>query len=187
MSFSRLRLLLTRFGRDAAGISALEFAIMAPVFGVVFAGAIDFGGVVFTKIGLDGATSAAANYALTRNDQVTAAAGATLAQTLAAIVSSDSGADVTVVVNNGPSHTIANGAPSTGGTAANADSCYCPGRSGGVVTWGGAVTCGNACGTGSVAGKFVMITASNDYTPIFSDYGIVDDGTVSLVTMVQTQ
>jgi len=173
--------------RDDSGVSALEFALTAPIFCFVLAGAVDFGGVVFAKIGLDGATSASANYALTRNAQVTSAAGGGLAATLAAVVTSNSGADGTVVVNNGPSVAIADGVQTSGGTAANANSCYCPTRLGDVVSWGGAVTCGDACTDGGSAGKFVQISANNTYAPLFSDYGIVANGTVSVVTMVQTQ
>jgi len=74
-----------------------------------------------------------------------------------------------------------------GGTASNADSCYCPAGSGSSLTWGSTFTCGNSCSAGGLAGKFVAITASRTYTPIFSSYGIVKNGTLSATAVVETQ
>ena len=94
-----------------------------------------------------------------------------------------------MVVNDGPSTTVSGGTPSSGGTASNADLCYCPTGTVGAFTWGSSATCGTACpGTNTgFAGKFVTITASRAYTPIFSTYGIVQNNTISASAAVQVQ
>ncbi|QYE36590.1 pilus assembly protein [Polymorphobacter sp. PAMC 29334] len=174
---------------DRRGASAVEFAIIAPVFALLFAGTLDIGAVLLKRFQLDNTLSAAANYALVSQANVSSAKGAALATALASIVSGSGTtqyADSAVVVNDGPSQKVVLGvalAPS--GTASNADQCYCPTATPTLV-WGSPVTCGNACPSGLRAGKFVQIQASRAHTPLFSGYGIVKSGTVSVSTLVQT-
>jgi Flp pilus assembly protein TadG len=180
-----------RLGEDSAGVAAVEFALILPVFGVLLAGVVDLGNVLYTRFRLDSAVSAAADYVEVNAASVSSTGGATLAGNAATIVQSSQGsswANASVTINNGPVATINNGNTTAGGTAANADSCYCPTYSGGTTSWGGAVACGSACPSGSMtAGKFVTITASRTYTPLFSTYGIVQNGTISSSATVETQ
>ncbi|HEY5072038.1 MAG TPA: TadE/TadG family type IV pilus assembly protein [Caulobacteraceae bacterium] len=193
MNGSRKRLLRLRGGPlgallDDRGIAAVEFAILAPIFGLIFAGVADFGNVLFTQFRLSAAVSAGANYAMVNQANVSSTGGAALASNIAQVVESNAGsnwADDGIVVNNGPSKTITGGTGSTGGTASNADSCYCPTLAP-SFTWGSSATCASPCSGGGIAGKFVTITASHSYTPLFSSYGIVSNGTITVTTAVQT-
>ncbi|HEV2365156.1 MAG TPA: TadE/TadG family type IV pilus assembly protein [Caulobacteraceae bacterium] len=185
---SRRRVLGFLESRD--GIAAVEFGIMAPIFGLVFAGMADLGGVLYTQFRLNAAVSAGANYAIVNASSVSSSSGATLASTIAQVVENNAGsnwADDTIVVNDGPTETVTGGQLSASGSAANADSCYCPTGSGASITWGTAQTCGATCTGGGVAGKFVTITASRTYTPLFSSYGIVQNGAVTISTTVEVQ
>jgi Flp pilus assembly protein TadG len=183
--------LVARWSGDVRASAAVEFAILAPVLGIILAGAVDLGGVVFTKFRIENAVSAGANYALVNATKISSANGSDLATKISAVIAS-SGSEAsdtnTVIVNHGPSATHADGNTTNGGTAANADSCYCPTASAGVVTWGSAISCGTACTGGGFAGKFISITATRDYTPFFSNYGIIgDDGAITVNVMVQAQ
>jgi Flp pilus assembly protein TadG len=181
---------LKRAATDKRGVSAVEFALVAPIFCLLFAVAADFGGVLYVEFRLNGAVSSAANYALLNASSVSSSGGSTLATNLATIVASATGtnwANGSIVVNNGPSATMSGDTIALGGTASNADSCYCPAGSGSSLTWGSTFTCGNSCSAGGLAGKFVAITASRTYTPIFSSYGIVKNGTLSATAVVETQ
>jgi Flp pilus assembly protein TadG len=174
---------------DETGIAAIEFALLLPVLGLIVAGITDFGGVLLTRFRLDAAVSAGANYAMVNASNVSSANGAKLANTISTVVANNAGstwANDAIVVNNGPAQSMTGGTSSTGGTASNADSCYCPSVSSGFA-WGAAVTCGNACGGGGIAGKFVTITAARTFAPIFSGYGLVTNNTISVTTAVQTQ
>lgn len=186
---SRLARLTSRLAnRD--GAAAVEFAILAPILVLVLAGAVDFGGVVFTRFGLDNTVSSAANYALNAKASVNGTSGGTLAQTISAVISNSGATQIngTVTINNGPMATITNGVATISGTAANANSCYCPTRSGATITWGSAATCGSACDGGGKAGKFVVISVSRTYTPFFSNYGFIDeDQQISTMTVAQTE
>jgi Flp pilus assembly protein TadG len=178
-----------RFIADDRGVAAVEFAILVPIFALIFAGVADFGGVLYTQFRLSAAVSAGANYAMVNAANVSSTSGATLASNIAQVVESNAGsnwANDDIVVNNGPSNSMTSGSPTTGGTASNADSCYCPTISG-TFTWGSAQTCGVACSGGGIAGKFVTITATHTYTPIFSTYGIVTNGTITASSAVETQ
>lgn len=174
-----------RFRRDRDGVAAIEFAIIAPILCLVLAAMLDFGLLLFARFGLNENVSASINYAIVNANSVSSTDGATLASNLAAIIPAT--INTTVVVNNGPQVQRTSQVTSSSGTAANANSCYCPTVSGSTVTWGSAATCGSACTGNGFAGKFVSIRASTTYTPLLSSYGIVQNGTVAVDSLVQVQ
>lgn len=180
---------LRRLMRDRRGASLVEFAVIAPVIALIFAGTADIGAVLLKRFQLDNTLAAAANFALVSQGNVSSTNGAALAAALTGIVSGSAAtkyADSLVVVNNGPSSKIVSSVKTTpAGTAANADLCYCPTHTTTLV-WGNSVTCGSACASGLRAGKFVEITASRAHTPLFAGYGIVKAGTISVTALVQT-
>lgn len=178
-----------KFGRSREGASAVEFAILAPVFALIFGVTMDLGGVLFVNFTLNNALSSATNYTLLNAANVNSTSGATLASSAASIIAnsrSTGWANSVVVVNNGPTATATSGTVAASGTASNADSCYCPTVSGSTVTWGAAVACSSACAGGGLAGKFVTFTATRAYQPIFSSYGIVKQGTLTATAIAQT-
>ena len=172
------------------GTSAVEFALLAPIFLLIVAAAVDYGAALFTKFRLDNALTAAANYVVVNAANVSSSSGAGLATSVANVLAtSGTSAAVTsvVVINNGPTATTSNGATTAGGTASNADLCYCPSRSGTTITWGSAASCSSTCSGGAPAGRYVSISVSRPYTTSFSSYGIVQSGTISSQAMVQAQ
>jgi Flp pilus assembly protein TadG len=183
---------LRALAADHRGTGAVEFALVTPVFCLLLAGILDLGGALYTKFKLDAAVTAGANFAQVNAANVSSTNGQSLASNIATIVETSQGsswADDGVVVNNGPATTVSGGSPSNSGTATNADVCYCPTGTPGSFTWGSSVTCGNACpGTNTgYAGKFVTITATHQYTPIFASYGIVQNDTITASAAVQVQ
>lgn len=183
-----LRSRTVRFGRARSGASAVEFAILSPVFFFIFGVTIDFGGVLFVNFNLNNALSSATNYAVLNASTVGTASDSALASNLATLIANNRAnwvTDATVVVNNGSSATTTNGVTATSGTTSS--SCYCPSVSGSTFTWGSAVSCGTTCASGGLAGKFVAVTARRTYQPMFSTYGIVRGGTLSESAFVQVQ
>lgn len=135
---------------NSDGVAAIEFALVAPIFCLIVAAVVDFGGVLYVRFSLNGALSAAANYSLINAQNVNATNGQGFATNIVAVLTSSSSADGTVTVNNGPTATLNSGVVSTGGVASSANACYCPTGSSSNVAWGTAVTCGSACsGEGS--------------------------------------
>jgi Flp pilus assembly protein TadG len=166
------RLSASRFLRDTRGVSGIEFALVAPVLTLMMVGVIDIGGMVSTKLDLNASISTAAAYAQMNAANVTSTNGATLASTLSLIVANARGpswADSDVVVNNGPGSSVAAGHRSPRGSGSQADFCYCPLKTGSTVNWGVNRSCNAACptGSGAIAGKFVSLTATRQFTPIF--------------------
>jgi len=145
--------------RRADGASAIEFALVAPIFLLILVAMIDFGMVLYTRFNLS--------------------------QGLSAIIPARF--DATVVVNNGPQSQRTSGTTVASGTVSNADLCYCPVLSGTSLAWGSATTCASSCSGGGLAGKFVSITGSIAVTPFFGSYGLVQNGTISVSTVVQVQ
>jgi Flp pilus assembly protein TadG len=185
-----------RFGAaflgDRSGVAAVEFALISPTIILVLVGLIDLGGMIYTRFQLDASLSAGANYAMVNGASVNSTSASSLASTLAGLVSSGQSsnwADSSITVNAGPTASSSGGTVTTGGTASNADSCYCPtGAAASSVSWGTAQTCGATCTGGGYAGKFVLLSASKSYTPIFSGYGLVSQaGTMTASSLVQVQ
>ncbi len=180
------------FLRDRSGVAAVEFALISPTVILILVGLIDLGGLLYTRFQLNASLSAAANYAMVNQASVSSTSGASLASTLAGLISSGQStnwADSAVTVNNGPTAGSSGGTISTGGTASSADSCYCPtGAASSSVTWGAPQTCATTCAGGGYAGKFVLLSASRAYSPIFTGYGMLSQsGTMTVSSLVQVQ
>jgi len=183
--------------RDRRGNAVVEFAILTPVLCAVFAGLFDVGNLVYTRERINDALNTAANYAIVQGAAATSTGGAQLATDLARVARGAGGtdwADVTVVVNNGPTASNTSSGTTSGGTAANADSCYCPPRTAGnssasnaTFSFGTAVACKSACTGGGSAGKFISIVVSHSFSPIWTGYGYVNNGTVTQSAEVQVQ
>ncbi len=172
------------------GTATVELGLCLPLLVMLIGGGFDFGMAVYLRLQLEAAASAATNYAIVNAARVNAANGASLANSLAQIVSNDVGgtlASAAVVVNGGPAVTISGGAAVASGTASNADACYCPTGTAGDLTWGAAATCGTTCASGLVAGKFVTVQIQQSYRPIFSGYGFAANGAISTAAIVQVQ
>jgi Flp pilus assembly protein TadG len=188
--YARPRRLITAFAADTGGVAAVEFAIFAIVFLTLLAGTIDVGNVLFTEFELDSAVAAGAQAAAVNTAEVNATQGASLASSIAATVANANGtgwANVTVVVNNGPSVTISNGSTSSGGNASAADSYYCLTGTPGNWSWGGAVTAGTTCSGSIQAGQFVTITAQRTVSSFFPKFGFVPSGAIVQAAAVETQ
>jgi len=189
-SLSRIDTLLRIAARDRRGVAAVEFVVLAPIFLLIMAGLVDFGGVLYTKFGLGAAVSAASNYAAIQIANVNSTGGSTLAASLATVAANAQGtawANAAVTVNAGPSAASTAGVVTASGTASAADACYCPTGTAAALTWGSAVACAAVCPAGGYAGKFVLIKASKTYSPFFSSYGLVTAGTLSTSSIVQVQ
>jgi Flp pilus assembly protein TadG len=188
-----------RSRRHNAGVAAVEFGLLAPTFVLVFAGTVTVGDAVAVQTQLDGAVAAGINYAIVNQSEVTSSTNAAtgdayavdLAKAIANLVSTSAGgnaANVTVVVNNGPTATISSGALTTSGTTTNANLYYCLTGSPSSWTWGTSATSGGgACSGSGTYGKFVTITASYTFTPFFNSYTFGLGTTLSVGTAAQVQ
>jgi Flp pilus assembly protein TadG len=185
-----LRALFT--ARHNAAIAALEFALVAPVLFLMFAGMTDLGHTMYMRIRLEAAVAAGANYALVNANKVDSTnAGKDVAIEIATLVTDSNGGtppNATVVLNDGWTVQVTGGAQSVSGSAGNADSFYCPTGSPPHWSWGTAVAQGGAaCADGSTSGKFVTITASSSFTPLISFEGFGPSGTITVNAAVQVQ
>jgi Flp pilus assembly protein TadG len=185
--FTRTRRRTAGLLGDERGVAGLEFALVAPIIALVMAATVDIGIEIFLRSQLDDSLSAASNYALVNASQVSSAGGAALATATAGLVANMHGtrwATSTVTVNAGPTATSAGG---SSGAASAASSCYCPTGSASALTWGNPQTCGVACSAGGAAGKFVLVTASVAYTPLFPRFGLTVGGQLTSASLVKVQ
>ena len=173
------------------GTAAVEMALISPMLMILLAGIIDFGRAYREEIELSSAVAAASQYALLNAANINSTNAASLAATLSGIVANSNGAGwagATVSVNDGATSTVTNGSTTSSGTAANANSCWCPtGASAAAWSYGTAATCGSACAGGTLAGKFVTITGTRAFTAIFGNYGLISNTTLHQSAIVQAQ
>jgi Flp pilus assembly protein TadG len=172
------------------GLAAIEFAFIMPVFLILLVGVVDLGMMLFEDYKLDQAVAAGAEYAAVNPSSVDSTSGATLANSIATTVADANGsawANDSVTVNDGPTAIVTNGTLVSGGTAANANNCYCPTGSAPNWSWGSAMTCGANCAGGGTAGKFVTITATASYTPLLTLYGFISSGPLRQSATIETQ
>jgi Flp pilus assembly protein TadG len=128
--------------RDRRGVSAVEFAILAPVLVALPVPIVDIGLGLYTQMELQNAAQAGAQYALLHPS-----AFPSPAQIQAAAVAAV------------PSLTL---------TASSSQACGCPGTGPAgapAVTFG---SCGTACSTGQPPGTFITVTAQTTYVPMMS-------------------
>lgn len=139
--------MIRRFRRDAAGVAAIEFGMIAPLFVLVLGVAVDCALLYRTKLRLISATGAATQFVIKQGPSVTAASVPALIDNTRALLSFVAGATnlkATVLVNNATS-------------GINFRDFYCVGGSS-PETWNWSSTGGTqgTCG-GMEAGKYITI------------------------------
>ncbi len=180
----------SRFLRGESGASAVEFALLGPVFIVMMAGIVELGGAVNTKLRIDSAITSASTYLLGKGASVNASSAETLAKDVLKMLEAELGKkDVAaaVTVNNGPTVTMTIEGEGKSGNNSGADSCYCPSKGDGLIQWGNAMTCGTACASGGFAGKYVVISASKGFVSLFPVDRFIKSDMLGGTAIVQVQ
>ncbi|HMA48335.1 MAG TPA: TadE/TadG family type IV pilus assembly protein [Magnetospirillaceae bacterium] len=141
------------------GVAFVEFALLAPVFALLTVAAIDFGLAFAAKLNLAAAVAEGAQYAFLNGGNVQAARVQTVVQSAIAL----SPVSATVTYDG---------------------ACYCvtgspPARS--------AQTCGVPCPNGAPPGKYLDISASYTYQPIFPSYALVSNPHLTETVTVRVQ
>ncbi len=189
----RLPISMRRGLANEQGTAVVEFAMIAPVLVLLLIGTVDFAMAIYDRFALNGAVSAAADYAILNAAEVSSTSEPQLASSLASVASASSNSVVSITaavnVNHGSTATGTAGAvTATSGSASPATSCYCPAAaSGGGVTWGSIATCGSTCSGGGIAGKFVTIAASVAFTSMFGSHGLIPSQNFTTSSVVQVQ
>jgi Flp pilus assembly protein TadG len=141
---------LLRWGRFAArGVAAVEFAITLPILLLFMGGVTDFGIIYYRQAGLSAAVAAGAQYANLTDQLSPPVTAANIQTVLTAAAAQSLGSNITVIA-----------------TASNPATCYCITGSSpsSTVT---STACGSTCTSGGTAGKYVQLTLSTNYAPMF--------------------
>jgi Flp pilus assembly protein TadG len=141
--------------RERGGVSAVEFAVAAPVLVALLIPLVDLGIALYEQVEVNTAAQAGADYALLKAPAFNSTA----------ISSAVTGATGFSAISSNP-------APS--------QSCGCPSTTG--IT---AATCGAVCGTGQSAGTYVTVNAQASYTPMISYAGLSGTITLSSQSTVR--
>lgn len=155
---TRLHRIFRRLWRRRDGSLTTEFALIAPVLVIVMLPVADFGGAVYTRMQVQNAAQAGAEYALRHGWNQTNVQNA--------ITNAVSGVTVT-----------ANPAPALGYF------CVSTGSSNTLV----ASSMGASCSGGTTAGSYVIAVAQGTYTPILPYPGFSGAVTYSSSSIVRIQ
>jgi Flp pilus assembly protein TadG len=174
--------------RNRKGVSAVEFALIAPVFLVILAGVIDVGQMMKIRSELNTAVSAGANRILLSGGGLSAGTAEAIAADVASISAADTpGVTAKVTINNAFTVSMTGRAATASGTVSVADQCFCPTSQGTAVDWSVPVSCGAACPTSDeYAAKFLEISVSRPYDAMFGGYGFLGNS-IAVKTTVSTQ
>jgi Flp pilus assembly protein TadG len=151
---------MKRFIADISGVSATEFALLLPFLALITAGVVDFGLAFGAKLQLSNAVSQGTQFAFMTGPTVTAGQVQTVVQTATSL----------------PSVSVT--------TTYSGTSCYCLTGTPPALA---AQTCGTPCADASVPGKYVSVTASYTYTPIFPSFGLIPNSQLSESAVVRVQ
>jgi Flp pilus assembly pilin Flp len=141
-----------RLLREERGVSAIEFALIAPVIAILIIGIIDFGMGLWRQMQVANAAEAGAAYAAAKGWN-----------------STTGGIENAVTSATNFSAITASPAPTW------PPWCGCPNTSSGVTS----ATCGSNCGDGSLAGHYVTVQAQASYSTILPWPGISSPITLS--------
>lgn len=133
------------------GVSALEFALVAPFLALLVIGIVDFGIALWRQTEVGGAANAGAEYAAIHGWNQSAIASAVKSATGFAAIS-------------------ASPAPS--------EVCGCPDPNAGIVQQG-TPPCTLICSDGSSAGTYAIVSAQAQYATVLPYPGIADPLTLS--------
>lgn len=161
-----------KFWADTSGVSATEFAILAPVFFVILAGIVDIGFTLYSKFRMESQVSAVANYAMTSNNIPTSDSTkkefedflerlVDIARLSATNNTIQSLSKIHVNLNNSYTGTWESDKFTGNIQSGDVADCYCPSRAASTITWGSSVTCGSVCSNGSRAGKYLWYETTN--------------------------
>jgi hypothetical protein len=167
-----------------AGSAGVEFALIAPVFLLILAGTFEIGLAIRAQFQLISVVTAAAHHALAIGDTVADGSAPQTAATIAALLVG-AGRSGTVDLNNAIKADLAQDTVSVLESGADVSQCYCPSRSDSMLSWGTTVACGVPCDDGSVAGRFVEITAEVPFDAVLGAYGLFSDPTLRNTVVVR--
>ncbi len=134
----------------SSGVASVELGVAAPVLITLCVGVCDFSLVYHRQLQLSAVLGAGAEYAFTQGQSES---GTTLTSDVTSFVQAISSISLSSV-----------NASYNGGNAAG--NYYCV--SGSPAVFSGPYSSGASCTDGSTAGKFISISASYTYTPLFS-------------------
>lgn len=178
-----IKLFIRNFWKDTSGVSATEFALVAPIFLILLSGIVDIGFTLYSKFRMEGQVSFIANYAMTSEIPASNSEAEDFLETLtdmARLSESNNSIQrlhrIHVNLNNAYVGTWENGIFSAQSLSGDVSDCYCPVRAGNTIIWGISADCGLICTDNSAAGKYLWFEAENS-SPIslFSQFGFSAD------------
>lgn len=152
------RLSSRRFRKEHSGAVTMEFALIAPLLATMLLGMVDFSLWIMSRMTVERAARAGAEYAVVNGFDSTA-----ISTAITSATSTRSGYMSTIAANPVPSQW-----------------CGCPSATGVAV-----VNCGSTCSSGLTAGIYVTANARSDYTFLVSWPGITNPRTLGASTSVR--
>ncbi|PYE30326.1 TadE-like protein [Rhizobium sp. PP-F2F-G38] len=183
---------LRNFRKSRSGASAVEFALIAPVFLLLFAGTAEIGLATMTRMQVNEAVSAAVNRALISGAAVTAATADTTVSTFATMLRVARGgqsehSQLAISFNGGRTYTSVEGRMTPKGSASAVDECRCPTQSGGTIQWGSKVPCATACPDKSLSARYVSFELTQPYKPLLPAAGLIGTEGIRIQTLAVLQ
>lgn len=143
------------FLREEDGVSAIEFAILTPLFILVLIAIIEIGSAIFVRIDINSRIASLSNYFTISYSPETTESELTY------ILNAHYGAGIRSIglnINYSISAMLDGDGFQSSSTETPLSNCYCPSGAGSSVIWGAHTDCGTVCPNGSRAGRYVLIS-----------------------------
>ncbi|PZX40692.1 TadE-like protein [Roseinatronobacter thiooxidans] len=180
----RLPLFWLRAAQQETGSAAVEFALIAPVILLILAVTFEIGLTLRAKSRLVGAISATAHQTLDSAATVDDGTAQTVATALLGGLAGR-GRSATVNLNNAVTARLEGGTIVVTDTGAPVANCYCPTWGEAGYDWNASMACNTDCADGSLAGRFVQITAQAPFTSILGAYSFFSPETLQNSAVVR--
>lgn len=149
------------------GVSAIEFAILTPIFILVLIAIVEFGSAILIRIEINSRISSISNY-FTISGQRTYPE-----DLISELLNAHGGAaiqNISLNINNSIFSELGNGGFQYNSTSTPPSNCYCPSGAQDNITWGSPVSCGNTCPSGSRAGRYVLVSMEGRQPLLFGRF-----------------
>ncbi len=173
--------------RDEEGAVLVEFAIALPLLLLIMAAFADFGTILHQRLRLEEAVSAASTYAVMSFERLEETGPADFAAELANLLAATGirpPVTFEVNVNDSVGLRMTDGTSTPLVLGGAPESCYCPQRNGAGFSFGPELSCNAACADGSRAGRYIVIEAARDWSPLFASYGLAEGGVIRASAIV---
>jgi Flp pilus assembly pilin Flp len=177
----------TLFLKNEDGVSAIEFAILAPIFVLILIAIIEFGSAILIRLELNSRISSIANFLTISGLNISNETA--FENALIGLLDRNTAPfirEINLDVNNSVLVQSVAGAVNISGTGESISSCYCPSINDSGFTWGSGTPCNSQCSSGALSGRYIRVSMDGRQFSLFGRF-LPQDTTSTVTSLVKVR